>query len=971
MPVLSRLLSIVSGALRAIAETRDAESGARQRDRFLQELVTASPLAIMILAPNGTITRWSPAAERLFGWSDAEVLGGPCPGLNEPEAPELRTALDRVLLRGEGGQTVAARMPRKDGSIIDVQAALVPLHDPAGDIRGVLALVDDRSVWTQSEQALRDSERRYRLFAENVTDVIFVFDLNLRPVYISPSVMRLRGYTVEESMGQSLEERLTPDSVALALKTLAEALTEPRDPHLVRTLELEATCKDGSTVWTETQMTFLRDEAGDPVGILGVSRNISERKRLERAQAARIRQQALVLEVSQRALDGLDVETLMHYAVRHLADALDVEYSGVFELTPERDALWLRAGVGWSGGLAESRRAAIVPDPALIPSLLATTPLVLDDYSNDARFLPDSALHEHAVVSGISIGLQNGGGVAGILGAYTTGRRTFGQDEAYVLQAVAHILATAMGREAAERALRRSEHRFRSLIENAQDIITIQAPDGKILYTSPSNERVLGYELGELIGRDAFEVIHPEDRATFRKLLAGTGGPGGSRAPIEFRVGHKDGSWRWLEGVATPALGDPEIKGIIINSRDITERHQAEVEKRGLEEQLRQAQKLEAIGRLAGGVAHDFNNILTVITGRTESVLSQLPPGDLHRRELGLVVNAAHRAASITHQLLAFSRKQLIHLRVVDLNAVLAGIAGMLRRLIGEDLELAILPGASPAWVKADPTQLEQIILNLAVNARDAMPDGGQLTMETNRVTPDSTWTPRRLDFEAESYVVLIVSDTGTGMDEATKARVFEPFFTTKEVGRGTGLGLATVYGIVQQHDGHIDVESEVGHGTTFKIYFPSADPPAEGDVQRTARTVTARGSETVLLVEDDEEVRHAMAETLGSRGYVVLVARDPVEALRIVRTHEGSIRLLLSDVVMPQMSGPELAATIQWMDKRVGVLYVSGYADEALGRRGVLDPGIPLLEKPFTPEELAGKVREVLDAGQAPQRHR
>jgi two-component system cell cycle sensor histidine kinase/response regulator CckA len=388
---------------------------------------------------------------------------------------------------------------------------------------------------------------------------------------------------------------------------------------------------------------------------------------------------------------------------------------------------------------------------------------------------------------------------------------------------------------------------------------------------------------------------------------------------------------------------------------DITERKR-------LESELRQAQKLEAIGQLAGGIAHDFNNLLTVITGRSHLALGQLPADHAVRRHIDLIQTTAERAAALTRQLLAFSRKQILEPKVLDVNAIVAGLAPMLSRLIGEDLELVAVPAPDLGRVKADPSQLEQVIVNLAVNARDAMPQGGTLSIETGNVELDEAYVSRHPGASTGRFVRLAIRDTGHGMDAAVKARIFEPFFTTKEPGKGTGLGLATVFGIVKQSGGSIGVESEPGQGTTFTVYLPWVDAAVDRIALPMAAPTLARGSETILLVEDEDEVRALARETLEGQGYTVIPATAPAEALRLVGSHVGPIHLLVTDVVMPQLSGRGLAEQLTPDRRDLRVLYMSGYTDDAMVRHGVLEEGTAFLHKPFTPQTLLVKVREVLD---------
>jgi len=504
----------------------------------------------------------------------------------------------------------------------------------------------------------------------------------------------------------------------------------------------------------------------------------------------------------------------------------------------------------------------------------------------------------------------------------------------------------------AEAALRASEERFRALVENSSDALLLLAADGRINYITPSSVRHLGWTSDQMAGRSVFDFLHPEDRALVVARLDETVRNPGKSVFDEVRFHHADGSWRIMEGVGVNRLGDPAVAGIVVNMRDISER-------RRLEEQLRQAQKMEAVGQLAGGVAHDFNNLLTAILGYCHLLLDEIPDADPLRLDLLEIQSAGDRAASLTRQLLAFSRRQMLRPQVVDINTLVAQLEKLLRRLISEDVELvtALAPDLRPVTV--DPASMEQILVNLAVNARDAMPAGGRLTIETANVELDDTYAVTHVTMAPGPYVMLAVGDTGEGMDAATRARVFEPFFTTKEQGKGSGLGLATVYGIVKQSGGYIWVYSEPGHGTLFKVYLPPTEmPSAATPAGEAAPTV---GWETVLLVEDEDAVRALAREVLRRQGYIVLEARDGVDAMSVAGRHLEDIHLMVTDVVMPHMSGRELAERLGAVRPEMKVLFMSGYSDHALMDADLL-PGAALLQKPFTPDVLARTVRGILD---------
>ncbi|MGH7350556.1 MAG: ATP-binding protein, partial [Candidatus Rokuibacteriota bacterium] len=531
--------------------------------------------------------------------------------------------------------------------------------------------------------------------------------------------------------------------------------------------------------------------------------------------------------------------------------------------------------------------------------------------------------------------------------------------------------------ERLQAARQESEQRYRDLIQGL-DAIVWEA-DARALtfsFVSRRAETVLGYPVERWLREPDFWAhrIHPEDREPvmqiYREAIAE-----GRDHEFEYRSLAADGRQVWLRDivhVVRDAEGRPTtLRGLTV---DLTELKRSERALRQSEEQLRQAQKMDAVGKLAGGIAHDFNNLLMVIRGDSDLMLRRLAPGHSLRSNAEGIRDAADQAATLTRQLLAFSRKQVTAPRLVDLNGIVASIHAMLQRLLGETINLVTVTAPDLGGVKADPGQMEQMILNLCVNARDAMPDGGRLTVRTANVDLDEAAAAPWSDVRPGPYVLLEVGDTGVGMDVETRSHLFEPFFTTKEQGKGTGLGLSTVYGTVKQSGGHISVESDPGHGSTFTVYLPRAAvsvvpssrrPAPESPAPRPAASsevLTPGRGETILLVEDAQRVRAVVREILEMSNYVVLEARQGAEALEVSNRHAGAIHLLLTDVVMPQMSGRELAQRLATLRPELKVLYMSGYTDDAIVRHGVLAAGIAFLSKPFTPNALALKVREVLD---------
>lgn len=498
------------------------------------------------------------------------------------------------------------------------------------------------------------------------------------------------------------------------------------------------------------------------------------------------------------------------------------------------------------------------------------------------------------------------------------------------------------------------EELFELITENAADMIAVVNADGTRAYNSPSYQRLLGYCPEELHGTVAFEQIHPDDRAKVVETAEEAKRSGHGKR-IEYRMRHKDGSWVLLESAASVVRDSKgQAQKLVIVNRDITERKQ-------LEQQLQMAQKVEAIGRLSGGIAHDFNNILGVIIGYTEALQKRMQPENAFRDAIDEIQRAAKRAAALTQQLLAFSRKQVLEPKILDLSAVVRDMETMLGSLMGEHIGLALVLSGSLAIVKADRTQLEQVILNLGVNARDAMPEGGRLTIETSNVEMNEASPTRPAYMLPGSYVLLKVTDTGCGMAREVQAHIFEPFYTTKEKGKGTGLGLATVYGVVKQSGGYILVDSEPGKGTTFEIYLPLIEAPAQNAEESPVPVMRPRKNEaTVLLVEDEASLRKLTRDVLEEMGYAVHEAVDATQALEIAKKSRV-IDLLLTDVVMPGLSGRALADAFALSHPDTRILFMSGYTHGEVAKQGVLDSGFAMLHKPFTREELIRRVEETL----------
>jgi PAS domain S-box-containing protein len=608
------------------------------------------------------------------------------------------------------------------------------------------------------------------------------------------------------------------------------------------------------------------------------------------------------------------------------------------------------AGLPATAGVQIDLNAA----PAYLNALREGEPIVVPDVLEDSRLAPVAeSFTAQAARALLEFPLRDSGQVSAVLCLTAPDPHAWTENEMATLREVADTLSLAVKNAHAEQALRDSEARYRSMVEGAPYGIYRSTPDGRLLDVNPAMVEMLGYgSAAELLQVNlATDVYRDPDR---RSRLVEQYGDQPIFQGVEVQWKRKDGT-----PITVVVSGRPvrDAGGRIVCFEGIAENV---TERRVLEEQLRQSQKIEAVGRLAGGIAHDFNNLLMLIKGYCELLLDHIGRDPNLRRYGEEIERAANRATSLTQQLLAFSRKQVLEPKVLDLNHVVADMEKMLQRLLGEDIELAIHLARDLGHTKADPNQLEQVILNLAVNARDAMPRGGKLSLETDNVDLDALYARSHAGARPGSYVMLAVSDTGEGMTPDIKARIFEPFFTTKEKGKGTGLGLSTVYGIVKQSEGYIWVYSEPGRGTTFKVYLPRVDAPAELP-ERARDRARLRGTETILLVEDEEGVRKVAREFLEEAGYTVLEARHGDDALQIAALHTGALHLLITDVVMPRMSGRELAERLMKMKPNLRVLYISGYTDDAIVHHGVLESGVAFLQKPFNRDALFRKVRDVL----------
>ncbi|HEY5885692.1 MAG TPA: PAS domain S-box protein [Pyrinomonadaceae bacterium] len=791
---------------------------------------------------------------------------------------------------------------------------------------------------------VKESEERFRLMADAAPVMLWMCGSDKLVSYVNKNWREFTGETLEESIGHSWTERIHPLEVRRCQQIYFEAFKAQHDFRL----EYRTRRFDGEFRWILNTGVPRFMEGGRFAGYIGSCLDISDRRQFEEQIVQS--NMALKGEVAERTaqVDAVNDDLQCEVAERRLTEQALRESNDRFEAfmnnTPalafvkHLDGRYLYANALFERRIAKNwlGRSDFDIWPEDVAKCLR---------ENDLSALSSGVASEfEEIVPGID-GLPVHWLAFSFPLTDTAGGRYLGG-----------IAFDITERRRAERESIETEQRCSDLVENVRDIIYTHDLEGRFTSLNRAGEQITGYTRTEALSLTLEDVVMPshlqEAKEKLARKLAGD-----SIAVHELDIRTKNGQVLTVEINGHPIYQNDVPIGMQGVARDVTERRQ-------LEDQLRQAQKMESIGTLAGGIAHDFNNLLTIINGYTGLLLKELDDDHNVTEKLEEIRQAGARASSLTHQLLAFSRKQLLRPKTLDLNAIVHEISRMLQRLIGEDIELITILDPSPHRIQADPGQISQVIMNLAVNARDAMPQGGKLTIETTDAFLDEEYCRHHLGAKVGNYLMFSVSDTGCGMTAHTRRHLFEPFFTTKGTGQGTGLGLSTVYGIVKQSGGYIEVQSEIGCGSTFKVYLPLVDReddtvPAEPEK---LNGNLLRGSERVMLVEDEEAVRTLAKEILETCGYEVLEAQDGIEALSMQEISNGAIDLLLTDVVMPRMGGRELMDHLSQRHPHLRVLYMSGYTDDAILRHGLDTGTADLILKPFTPDCLASKVREVLD---------
>jgi PAS domain S-box-containing protein len=775
---------------------------------------------------------------------------------------------------------------------------------------------------------------------ENSPDALVIIDSSSRVQCVNAEFERMFGYSAAQTLGKIIDPLITPPDRSAEAQWIEQCLQ--RGEHM--TLETQRHHRDGKLLDLSVSTAPLIVE-GYPVAFYALYRDISDRKRAEALSSALCR-------IAEKATSAEDLQQFFAAIHSILAELMCARNFSIALYDPESQLLAYPYFVDEK----ESAPVPAKPGRGLVEYVLRNgepllcTPQRLQQM-HQSREVEFTGSTPHLWL-GVPLKANHHAFGVMVLKTYSEAAALTERDKE-VLTLISRQLSAAIDHKRNEQLLRRSEHRYRSLVQTAVYGIYRSSLEGRFLDINPALIGMLGYASAlEILALDPQEDVFA-DPAEYTRLTD------------EFRrTGRVDGfevRWKRKDGAAITVRISGRAVASELEPSDVLEAIAEDItERRILEDQFRQSQKMEAVGRLAGGIAHDFNNLLMVVCGYTEVLLDQIAADNPLHAKIECIQQASDRASTLTRQLLAFSRKQLLELKVIDVNAIIADMQRLLRPLIGEDIELTTNLAPNIGCTRADAGQLEQVLMNLVVNAKDAMPGGGKICIRTASVTLDASYRPENTFIKHGPYVMISVSDSGHGMDRETQARIFEPFFTTKEKGKGTGLGLSTVYGIIKQSGGYVFVQSEPGRGTTFTMYFPRVNEPSEaiGIVPVSFKTVG--GSETILLVEDEESVRQLVRETLESRGYRVLEAANGNDALSLAAAHGEHIHLVVTDVVMPGLSGHELAQQLIASRPSIKVLYLSGYAEDALARP-LSEGGKTFLQKPFSLQNLARKVREVL----------
>ena len=930
--ILETVTSIRYQGLRAalghfvdITDRKEKETAAAAIKERLSVTLGSIGDGVISTDSGGTITLMNKAAEEMTGWNEQEAIGRPLREvfriINEKTRQVCANPVEQVLERGEvAGLANHTLLICRDGSERILADSGAPIRERDGRIIGVVLVFRDVTEQTETErrlsQKLRESEKKYRDLFEHAIDVIFTLDEEGKFIEVNEAFLKESGYERKEIIGHHFGFLVNPDDMA----SVSEAFEKGRNGE-TRRFEIRTRRKDGAVQWFSFITRPIFNDRGEVVAIHGIARDIDERKRTEEA-----------LRESEE------------------------KFRVTFESCPDAVTMsWLEDGRYVYVNNAFSSLSGYAREETI-----GKTAFELGLYVNSAdRENLVAALRDKGIVDGYEMQFRVKDGR--VLDALLSGKLFRYRNEDCLVAITRDITQFKKVQE----KLRLSEKSYRDLFDSVSDLIYSQDLEGRFTNANRALARIFGYRLDEFIGRKASDFMKPEFKEAFdTTYLEGIKKEGHYEGVSSYFT--KGGRKIYLEyrsNLIEPEEGEPFISGI---ARDVTDRILAEREVKRLQSQMLQAQKMEAIGTLAGGIAHDFNNLLQAILGYTQILIMPKEDSDPDVPSLRQIEKAANRASELTQQLLTFSRKVESKPRPVSLNQEVRQVEKLLKRTIPKMIEIELRLEEDLETISADPAQLEQVIMNLGVNARDAMPEGGKLLIETESALMDEAYCRDHLGARAGKYVLLTISDTGLGMDKKTLEHIFDPFFTTKEVGKGTGLGLAMVYGIVKSHRGYIMCYSEPGEGTAFKIYFPVTEEESTdtGSGTRGAEPVPEGGRETILLVDDEELLREVGTEMLKRFGYTILLASDGEGALDLYREKGADISLVILDLIMPGMGGEKCLGEILKLNPRAKVVIASGYSINSRAKNALNAGARAFIKKPYEVNEMLRVVREVLDQG-------
>ncbi|MBN1344993.1 MAG: PAS domain S-box protein [Phycisphaerae bacterium] len=964
--VLARQEELEERVRERTAELNQTNQTLRESEERFRRLAENAPDMIYRMSlPEGIYEYVSPAATEVFGYTPEEMYRTPklIAEVIHPDWKEYFETQWARLLEGDMPPFYEYQIVDSLGNVRWIHQRNAMVRDEDGHPVAIEGIVSDITERRRAEEALKDRERTIRQTQRIARIGGWAWNQRTGEVHCTDGVFAIFGREPSTAPVdvEAVRQWYPPDEWQHSMRIIEKSLRF----HRPGTVEQKIYRPDGSLRHLISTFEGQYDTHGEPTHVVGVVQDITERKLAEREHEAYVRFLESLERIDRAIRESTDVDEAMGRVLDEVLDLYGCDR--VWLLHPCDPAASTaritleRTRPEYPGPLARGGELPVTDQVrrSMREVLESEDPVVQDPSSG--RPLSDAA-RSFSAQSQMLLAIRPRADRPWLFGMHQCSHaRVWSLEEQRLFKEIGRRIADALSSLLTLRTLRESEEKYRLLFDNIDALVSVYDERGVCLLMNKTVASLLGGSAEQFIGK-SFPELHPGAGHEYMKRVQGvirTGKPRDDEDLIEFANG-----MRWLLSKTQPLrdAGGRVIAAQIL-SHDITERKRAEEERTKLEEQLRHSQKMEAVGQLAGGVAHDFNNLLQGIQGYTEMALLEVPQANPAHADLKEVLKASDRAAVLVRQLLAFSRRETLRPRYLDLNDVVAGLMKMLRRVIGEHIELSVVPGSDIGTVYADLGQIEQVLMNLCVNARDAMPDGGRIVIETGRAHFDRHYVEEHPWALEGDYVSLAVSDTGVGIPAEIRDRVFEPFFTTKEVGKGTGLGLATVYAIVKRHEGDISVYSEPGKGSTFRIYLPTQEEPDSREQSRTpGQRETPGGSETILVAEDDELVRDLTIRVLGGAGYTVIAARDGQEALDLFSQYRARINLALLDVVMPKKSGRVVYDTISETHPNLPVIFSSGYSYNVLETGSLPEEGYDLIQKPYNPKDLLHRVREALE---------